>query len=78
MTSTNSRRRRSAPLPSPWRWTAVFIPALRQALCPSPGLVALLEATANGDLARSVNDGPRMRVPQWRRLRELLKDWLLG
>jgi len=33
-------------MPSLWRWTAVLIHALRQALCPSPGLLALIEANA--------------------------------
>jgi len=43
--------------PSLWRWTAVFIAALRQALCPSPGLLALIQATACGKLRHALDDG---------------------
>jgi hypothetical protein len=52
--------------------------ALRQALCPSPGLRALLVATSRGELRRSLDDGPRARVPQPARFRDLLKHWILG
>jgi hypothetical protein len=66
------------PIPSPWRWTAVFVHALRQALCPSPGLLALVEAAARGDLARHLDDGRRFRILQSARLSTLLKNWVLG
>jgi hypothetical protein len=61
-----------------WPWTAVLVYALRQALCPSPGLLALLHATASGDLARILNDAPRRRTHQLARLHALLTDWILG
>src|ERR1700737_5530563 len=61
-----------------WRWTAVLVHALRQALCPSPGLLALIAATSRGDLHRSLDDGPRSRVAQPARFRDLLKRWILG
>jgi hypothetical protein len=61
-----------------WRWTMGLVHALRQALCPSPGLLALLAATSRGDLRRSLDDGPRCRVAQPVRLHDLLKRWLLG
>ena len=50
--SASRRRLRREPAYNLWRWTAVLIHALRQALCPSPGLLALLDATrraAEGD-----------------------------
>jgi hypothetical protein len=65
-------------MPSLWRWTAVLVHALRQALCPSPGLLTLLAATRCGDLRRSLDDGPRCRVAQPARLRGLLRRWILG
>jgi hypothetical protein len=52
---------------------------MRQALCPSPGLLALIdEATASGELQKTLDDGKRKRVTQSVTLRELLKDWILG
>lgn len=65
-------------MPSPWRWTAVFVHALRQALCPSPGLLALIRAAARGDLGRQLDDGARLRIQQSARLSTLLKNWILG
>lgn len=56
----------------------MFIHALRQALCPSPGLLALMGAAVRGDLARSLDDGRRLRVPQTAHLADLLKNWVLG
>jgi hypothetical protein len=64
--------------PSIWRWTAVFVHALRNALCPSPGLLALMDATARGELGRQLNDRHRTRVSQSVRLSELLEHWFLG
>jgi hypothetical protein len=61
-----------------WRCTVVFIHALRQSLCPSPGLLALLQATASGELLKTLDDGKRRRVTQSVTLPELLKDWILG
>jgi hypothetical protein len=66
------------PTRSLWRWTAVLIHALRQALCPSPGLLALFNATKRGDLLQLLEEGPRMRQLQPLRLRDLLKAWILG
>lgn len=65
-------------MPAIWRWTAVFIHALRQTLCPSPGLVALMHATVRGDLRIDLNDAPRQRQTQALSLVELLGRWLLG
>lgn len=65
-------------IPGPWRWTAVFVHALRQALCPAPSLQALIAAAADGDLGRNLDDGRRARVLQSARLSTLLKDWVLG
>jgi len=59
-------------MPSLWRWTAVVVHALRQALCPSPGLLALIAATSRGDLHRSLDDAARRRRTQPARLRDLL------
>jgi len=56
----------------------VLVHAMRQALCPSPGLLALIEATASGELQKALDDGKRKRVTQSVTLRELLKDWILG
>jgi len=61
-----------------WRWTAVFIHALRHALCPSPGLVALMHAAVSGDLAIDLNDARRRRETQGLSLPGLLGRWLLG
>ncbi len=51
---------------------------MRQALCPSPGILALVQATANGTLRGSLDDRKRKRKPQAITLRELLKGWILG
>jgi hypothetical protein len=72
------RRKSLATLPAIWRWTAVFIHALRHALCPSPGLLALMTATACGDLSIDLNDAPRRREVQGLSLADLLGRWLLG
>ena len=64
--------------PSLWRWIAVLVPALRQALCSSPGLLALLTATSRGDLRRALDDRPRCRLAQPARLHGLLRHWILG
>ena len=79
-TKSPSQRRPKTPSDSHgslWRWTAV-LHAMRQALCPSPGLLALIEATASGELQKTLDDGKRKRVTQSVTLRELLKDWMLG
>ena len=76
-----SRRCPTKPMtraPTIWRWTAVFVHALRHALCPSPGLLALMTATARGDLGRHLDDGRRRRVSQSERLSSLLEHWILG
>ena len=44
--------------PSLWRWTAVVIHALRPALCPPPGLLTLIQATARRELHRVLDEGP--------------------
>jgi len=80
-TKPRSRRRSKAPPESHasiWRWTVVLVHAMRQALCPSPGLLALIEATATGELQKTLDDAKRKRVSQSVTLRELLKDWILG
>ena len=78
-TACPSRHRiRPEPGHGLWRWSAVLIHALRQALCPSPGLLALLDATRRGDLLRVLDDGPRRRLPQSSCLRHLLRAWVLG
>lgn len=65
-------------MPAIWRWTAVFVHALRQALCPSPGLIALMTATVCGDLSIDLNDAPRRRQAQGLSLDDLLGRWILG
>lgn len=57
---------------------AVFVHAFRYALCPTPGLVALVNATTSGELARTLNDAPRRRFNQTDQLHTILKRWLLG
>lgn len=73
-------RRGAQPEPARglWRWTAVLIHALRQALCPSPGLFALFDAIKRGDLLQVLDEGPRTRKRQSVTLRDLLKSWILG
>jgi hypothetical protein len=61
-----------------WRWTAVFIHALRHALCPSPGLIALMHAAVSGELGLDLNDARRRREMQGLSLHGLLGRWLLG
>lgn len=56
----------------------MLVHAMRQALCPSPGLLALIEATASGESQKALDDGKRKRVTQSVTLRELLKDCILG
>jgi hypothetical protein len=51
---------------------------MRQALCPSPGIIALVEATARGELYARLDDSKRKRQPQAVTLRDLLKNWILG
>ncbi len=53
---TNSQRE---PACHPWRWTAVLIQAPHQTLRPSPGLVALFEATRRGALLRILDERER-------------------
>jgi hypothetical protein len=65
-------------MPALWRWTAVFIHALRHACRPSPGLVALMHATIRGDLSIDLNDATRRRQVQGLSLAGLLGRWLLG
>lgn len=65
-------------MPAIWRWTAVFVHALRQALCPSPGILALMTATVRGDLSIDLNDATRRRQVQGLSLAGLLGRWLLG
>jgi hypothetical protein len=65
-------------MPAIWRWTAVFIHALRHAFCPSPGLIALMTATVCGDLSIDLNDATRRRQVQALSLVGLLNRWLLG
>jgi hypothetical protein len=66
------------PIPTLWRWTAIFVHALRQALCPSPGLLALIGATARGDLSLDLNDRRRRRTLQSASFSSLLEKWILG
>jgi hypothetical protein len=61
-----------------WRWTAVLVHAFRQALCPSPGLLALFDATKHGDLLHLLDEGPRKRQLQPVKLPDLLRRWILG
>lgn len=56
----------------------MFLPALRQAFCPSPGLVALMTAAVSGDLGTVLNDAPRQREAQGPSLARLLARWILG
>ena len=56
----------------------MLVHAMRQALCPSPGLLALIEATTTGELQKTLDDGKRQRVTQSVTLRDLLRDWILG
>jgi hypothetical protein len=65
-------------VPTIWRWTAVVVHALRNALCPSPGLLALMAATSRGEIGRQLNDRHRTRVSQSVRLSDLLEHWILG
>jgi hypothetical protein len=65
-------------VPAIWRWTAVLVHALRQALCPSPGLLMLIDATARGDLSLDLNDARRRRRVQGVSLAGLLQRWLLS
>jgi hypothetical protein len=51
---------------------------MRQALCPSPGLAALMQAAVRGDLARHLDDGRRRRLRQLAGLGPLLRRWILG
>jgi hypothetical protein len=54
----------------------VFAAAIRQALCPLPGLMTLLEAIVCGTL--NVADERRRRKPQLAALASLLARWVLG
>jgi hypothetical protein len=65
-------------MPPLWRWAAVFIHALRQACCPSPGLMASMVAAVSGDLTIDLNDAPRRRQMQGQSLPDLLGRWILG
>ncbi len=65
-------------MPALWRWTAVLIHAVRQALCPSPGLLTLIDATMRGELSLDLNDAHRCRVTQGASLASLLRGWLLS
>jgi len=47
---------------------------MRRALCPSPGLLALIGAMSIGELQKTLDDAYRKRVNQSITLRELLKD----
>lgn len=69
-------RRRDNVGPNRWRWTAVLIHALRQALCPSPSITSLLEATARGEFDMAESD--RRRQPQMTGMPSLLAKWILG
>jgi hypothetical protein len=81
---TNSKRPRPGPseppalIPSPWRWTAVLVHALRQSLCPSPGLFTLVEMAMRGDIGGHLGDHCNSRALQSSRLLVLLKHWILG
>jgi hypothetical protein len=65
-------------MPAIWRWTAILVHALRHALCPSPGLLALVTSTVGGELAYDLNDAPRRRQMQSALLSDVLGRWLLG
>ena len=56
----------------------MLVHALRQALCPSPGLQMLIDATARGDLSLDLNDARRRRRVQGVSLAGLLQRWLLS
>ena len=77
-TGQNRRTEPNTRVPTIWRWTAVVVHALRHALCPSPGLLALMTATERGELGHRLGDGRRKRVLQPVRLSALLERWLLG
>jgi hypothetical protein len=52
--------------------------ALREVLCPAPGLLTLLKAALNGDLTRKLADAPRKRRPQTANLDEIMENMSLG
>jgi hypothetical protein len=51
---------------------------MRQMLCPSPGLLMLIDATARGELRLDLDDAPRRRPVQGLLLAGLLRRWLLS
>jgi hypothetical protein len=61
-----------------WQWTAVFTHALRQGLCPSPGMRALTAAIASGELNKLLCDGQAKRRRQLHGLGKMLSGWILG
>jgi hypothetical protein len=71
-----TRSRRAEPNLNLWRWTAVFAAAIRQALCPLPGLMTLLEGIVCGTL--NVADERRRGEPQLAALASLLARWVFG
>lgn len=54
----------------------MVIPALRHALCPVPGLTALIQAAQGGEI--ELDEPPRKRAPQHAALGALLREWILG
>ena len=59
-----------------WRETFALSEALRTAACPSPGLLAILQARRYGQLG--LRDAPGKRRPQIEGLTKLLSHWILG
>jgi hypothetical protein len=49
---------------------------LRAALCPSPGLSALVQACRDGPAP--LRDSPARRKPQMEVIEQLLHEWILG
>ncbi len=75
-TASNSQRvEGDGDTPNRWRWTAVLLPALRQALCPIPRLSRLVVAIERGNV--TLNEPPRRRTEQHSTLAELLVAWIL-
>lgn len=54
----------------------MLVHALRQALCPAPGLLALINAANRGEIGPP--ERRRKRVAQPMLMLELLKGWILG
>lgn len=56
----------------------MFTHALRQALCPTPGLATLIALITDARLANNLGDKARRRRRQLERMRDMLASWILG